>query len=176
MAAAQEQDKVVGRVWYYLKTGTRPTAKQTHAELPAAKQLLHDWKKLEIGKDNILRRTSGPYQQIVLPKKFHRMVYKELHEEMGHLGTEKVINLARQRFYWPYMQSDIEFFIGNVCRCVKQKIPATKTQAPLQPITTTSPFELVSIDFTHLEKSRGGYEYILVIVDHFTQYAQAYAM
>ena len=176
MAAAQEQDKVVGRVWYYLKTGTRPAAKQTHAELPATKQLLHDWKKLEIGKDNILWRTSGPYQQIVLPKKFHRMVYKELHEEMGHLGTEKVINLALQHFYWPYMQSDIEFFIGNVCRCVKQKIPATKTQAPLQPITTTSPFELVSIDFTHLEKSHGGYEYILVIVDHFTQYAQAYAM
>ena len=104
---------MVGCVQYYLKTGTRPTAKQTHTELPATKQLLHDWKKLEIGKDNISQRTSGPYQQIVLPKKFHRMVYKELHEEMGHLGTEKVINLARQRFYWPYMQSDIEFFIGN---------------------------------------------------------------
>ena len=55
MAEAQEQDKVVGHVWYYLKTGTHPTAKQTHAELPATKQLLHDWKKLEIGKDNILR-------------------------------------------------------------------------------------------------------------------------
>ena len=73
------------------------------------------------------------------------------------------------------MQSDIEFFIGNVCQCVKQKIPATKTQTPLQPITTTSPFKLVSIDFTHLEKSRSGYEYILVIVDRFTRYAQAYA-
>ena len=61
MAPAQEQDKVVGHVRYYLKTGTRPTAQKTHAELPATKQLLHDWKKLEIGKDNILRRTSGPY-------------------------------------------------------------------------------------------------------------------
>ena len=73
------------------------------------------------------------------------------------------------------MQADIEFFIGNVCRCLKQRAAVTKTRAPLQPIMTTSPFELVSIDFVHLEKSRGGYEYILVIVDHFTRYVQAYA-
>ena len=66
---------------------------------------------MKIGADGILRRLTGSYKQIVLPKRFHSLVYRELPEEMGHLGAEKVTNLARQRFLWPKIQSDIEFLL-----------------------------------------------------------------
>ncbi|MGH0190246.1 UNVERIFIED_CONTAM: hypothetical protein FKN15_043544 [Acipenser sinensis] len=94
---------------------------------------------------------------------------------MGHLGVERTLNLIRDRFYWPKMQRDVEHFVTEVCECVKKKKPNRPTRAPLSNIKTTHPFELVSVDFLHLETCKGGYEYILVVMDHYTRFAQAYA-
>ena len=113
-------------------------------------------------------------QQLVLPQKFKRLVYRELHEETGYLGVERVLALARERFFWINMRKDIEHFVQRTCRCIKQKQPSRHTVAPLHPIVTTAPFQMISIDFMHLEQSSGGYQYILVVVDYFTKFAQTY--
>ena len=123
--------------------------------------LSYEWRKLFLDKDGVLRRKSGLCEQIVLPRKYHQMVLKELQDNMGHLGSERVLHLARDRFYWPKMQRDVEHYVKHICQCLKQKPTRLKTKAPLQPIITSSPFELVSVDFLHLEWSSGGYEYIL---------------
>lgn len=94
---------------------------------------------------------------------------------MGHLGVERTLDLVRERFYWPQMHQDVEHFVTKVCECVKKKRPSRQTRAPLTPIQTTYLFEQVSVDFLHLDKCKHGYEYILVVMDHFTRFAQAYA-
>ena len=124
--------------------------------------------------DDLLLRRTATHNQIVLPLKLRDMVYKQLHDDMGHLGTDRVLELARKRFYWPGMQRDIDEYIHSRCRCIKQRKPNRNQQAPLQNILTSEPLELLTVDFLHLEKGSGGYEYILVVVDHFSKFAQAY--
>ena len=46
--------------------------------------------------DNILYRETGKNLQLVLPSKLHRLIYEELHSKMGHLGPEKVYQLAKE--------------------------------------------------------------------------------
>ena len=56
------------------------------------KILLREWDKLYISKEGTLRRKTGEYDQLVLPEKYRSLVYRELHDEMGHDGSEKGIS------------------------------------------------------------------------------------
>ncbi|XP_041350990.1 uncharacterized protein LOC121369973 [Gigantopelta aegis] len=70
------------------------------------------------------------------------------------------------------MSADVEDWIKNCDRCLRRKTP-TNARAPLVSITSTQPLELVCMDFLTLETSKGGYQHLLIITDHFTRYAQA---
>ena len=62
---------------------------------------------------------------------------------------------------------------SGTVNCIKRKtIPAPS--AELVSIISSQPVELVYIDFVSLERSKGGFENILVITEHFTRYAQAF--
>ena len=99
----------------------------------------------------------------------------ELHQKMGHLGSDRVEELSRQRFYWPYMGDDIKMFVQKKCSCIASKKPNVPETAPLVPIITSAPFEMLNIDFVKLDPCKGGFKYVLTVTDHFTRFSQAYA-
>ena len=70
----------------------------------------------------------------------------------------------------------VDYYLGDVgVYHDVGEIFATPVQvrAPLVSIRTSHPLELLCMDYLTLEKSKGGYEHLLVIVDHFTKYAIA---
>jgi hypothetical protein len=91
---------------------------------------------------------------------------------MGHPGREKTASIIQDRFYWFGMTKDIENFVKSCLRCVLRKAKSEK--APLVSITASQPLELLSIDFLTLEYSKGGFQNIIVVSDHFTKYVQAF--
>jgi hypothetical protein len=105
--------------------GRRPTKEEKKGFPWASLAMLHEFTKLSLEKGVLVRKTKNR-TQLVLPSHYHNLVFHELHNKMGHLGPEKPEELARHRFYWPYMARDIEFYVQNVCQCVADKRPVGK--------------------------------------------------
>ena len=76
----QTTDASIGKVIQHLKSGNCLQVKDLHGEHPDTRQLLHEWRKLQIDHTGILHRKNCLYTQIVLPKKYRCLVLKELLE------------------------------------------------------------------------------------------------
>ena len=96
--------------------------------------------------------------QLVLTEKYQKQVLKGLHDDMGHLGRDRTIDLVRNRFFWPHMADDVDKCIKKCSRCILRKNPV-QVRAPLASISTSHPLELLCMDYLTHEKTKGGYEH-----------------
>ena len=105
--------------------------------------------------------------QLVLPESFRTQALKGCHDDLGHLGVERILDLLRDQFYWPGMMEDISRHIRQCERCLRFK--ASPDRAPMKNVDATYPMELVHMAYLTIEANEGGKDvHILVITDHFT--------
>ena len=100
------------------------------------------------------------------------LVFTELHVNMGHVGKDRTLQLIRDRFYWPKMEGDVTRFVTKVCSCVKRKKPHRVPVATMQTFSSAALLELIGLDFLHLGICNGGYQYLLLLTDHFSKFVQ----
>jgi transposase InsO family protein len=108
-------------------------------------------------------------KQLVVPVEYRSRVMQSIHDDMDHPGRDQTLELAKSRFYWPGMLADLENKIRSCRRCICRK--GVTRKAPLHPILTTRPLELVCVEYLLVEPS-AGYEHLLVITDHFTKFSR----
>lgn len=128
----QDEAEILFRVLWY-KTQNKSII-EVKAEHPAVATLLNE--------DGVLHCKTSRREHLVIPKAYHPLIFKELHQDLGHLGVEGTLDLIWERFYWPQMHQDVENVVTKVCNFVKKK-PNMQIRPPLTPIQTTCPFELV---------------------------------
>lgn len=158
-----------------MENGFYPRGNEINQESKEVQKYVRERKRLTV-ENEVLYRTAfqdgEAVKQLILPVDYRDIAFKGIHSDIGHPGKDKSLWLAKRRFYWPGMESDINIKIEWCDRCIRKKTPV-RPATELEPITTTRSIELVCVDFLSLEKSKGWFENILVITDHFTRYAQA---
>lgn len=174
LRVAQDRDDTITKMKQALLAGCRSASPHDSPELNA---LRREWPRLVVKNGvlyrNSVRKLGKEISQFILPKQLRILALKSVHDDGGHLGIERVIEMMRERFFWPKMAKEIAHYIKNCGRCVVRKTLAGR-MAPLNQITSSGPLELVCIDFLSIEPDSRGVTNVLVVTDHFTRYAQAY--
>ena len=170
---AQQADRDIRFIIEALEKGQKPNSSSVERN-GVDTAYLTEWEHYYIVNGILFRkyiRNGEEFRQIVLPSELKETIFRAYHDDLGHQGRDRTTSLIKQRFFWPRMAKFIKGRVQKCGSCIRRKKAPGK--AALVNITSTTPMELVCIDYLSLERSKGGFENILVITDHFSRYAQA---
>ena len=112
------------------------------------------------------------YNAIVLPQLYQTELLFRSHDQMGHQRIDKVYQRILKRFEWPGMKKACEKWVTACLSCQQVKDPR-KLRFTLQSIESSEFNEVVQIDQQRICMTDNGYNQVLVMIDHFTKYAEA---
>lgn len=114
---------------------------------------------------------------IFLPSILREETIKQVHLEMGHQGSFKVIKYLRQRFFWKGLSRDVKGVLRKCHECQITRSNSVKFVGPCQSIITSEIGEIVMIDlYGPLPTGQYGNNYILVIQDSFSKFVKFYEL
>ena len=133
--------------------------------------------------DNLLYLQATPTNSqdsapvFVVPEKDWQAAIDRCHCSAGHQGRDRTLSLMKERFWWPGMSQALLKSVANCRKCIQYE--AKGQLPPMQPIICTEPLELVHINYVGMEVTVAIYKKpvvknMLVVVDHFTRYVQAF--
>ena len=94
------------------------------------------------------------------------------------MGVTRLYKRLLLRFHWFGMKRDVEDWLASCESCNRLKMPVGRgIGAPLQLSWAGYPFERVAMDLIpNLPETASGNRHILVLVDYFTKWVEAYPM
>ena len=151
-------------------------------EIPGVSRVV---KQLWVKKDSL--RFKGDVLYLLEDGVFHLVVPQSLQEQAvysvhdmfggGHFGFEKTLIKCRSRFYWPGLYTFVRDYVARCSVCSQSSNKTSAGIAPLQPVVAGYPFEIVALDLVGpIPFSDRGHRFILVVIDYFTRWAEAYPL
>jgi hypothetical protein len=115
----------------------------------------------------------GHTDLIILPVRYQQMAMYMAHDGVAHRGEDKTLHVIRRKFDWCGLKADINDWVASCPTCQHMR-PQSIARYPLKSIESGFPNQLIQIDHLSLCTSQRGNTGVLVVVDHFSKYAEAY--
>ena len=112
------------------------------------------------------------YHQLVLPQRYHKKFFSRYIMILVIKGsTERWICYLRERVYWPTMTQDASSWVEQCRQCQVAKGDYNIPKPKFGHLIAHNPLDLVCLDFTKVDPSKGGKENVLVMTNAFTKFS-----
>ncbi|XP_043211322.1 uncharacterized protein K02A2.6-like [Amphibalanus amphitrite] len=110
-------------------------------------------------------------QRVIVPAALRTRMVSLAHE--GHQGIVRSKQRARDIYWWPKMDTDIEEAVRNCDVCADVDKSARTRSAPLHPVPLPgAAWEKVGVDFIGPMEARRQHQYAVVLVDYFSKWIE----
>ena len=172
MRELQLDDDSIGPIIKLIENNKKPNANSTVGVSPELRRLYQIFDQVVIEKGLLWRQ----YIQGCHPQSLRDIILQEIHSGAvsGHLASEKMLNVLKERYYWPGHYQDVQNWVSKCPPCTTRR---TATRAPLHTICAGYPMQIVAVDIMGpLPTSTNGNCYVLVVGDYFTRWTEAFAI
>jgi len=184
MREAQQKDSSIKRFTQLFEENVvKPSAKLLAGESQEVRTYCVLWEEMRMIEGVLYRVGVSEHDplsmRVVVPFIMRQDIMERLHEGRwaGHPGMSKMKHVLFSRYYWPRAGKDVEAWVRCCERCAVSKKGPHRRKHPLIQEISGAPFHRVAFDIIGpLPETNDGYRYILVMVDYFTKWAEAYPL
>jgi len=140
-----------------------------------SRRLLSMQPEVRIQDDLMVKERDGKVQ-VVVPVVLRKRLFEITHNA-AHLGSRRTYQQLSTSYNWYGMRQDIIRWCRQCQHCAKGKGPPLRPHGQLQKIPVGAPMDLVTMDIlSGLPTADDGSKYLLVVVDAFTKWVEAYPL
>ena len=110
---------------------------------------------------------------IIMPQLYQHEILFRAHDAMGHQGISKVVARIQERHTWPGIRRSVGRYVGQCLTCQQVRDKPGDVRFQLKNIQSGYFNELVQYDHLKICPSDNNNTGILVIIDHFSKFAEA---
>ena len=177
---AQRNDRMTSNLKRWIENGIRDKGDLEEGSYRILRQYFKQKEgRFYLNKDGVVTCKRREEDKVLY--KYNAIVLRQLYQtdflfsslgQMGHQGIDRVYQRILKHFEWPGMKKACEKWVTACRSCQVVKDPR-KLRFPLQSIESSEFNEVVQIDHQKICMTDSGYNQILVMIDHFTKYAEA---
>ena len=121
-------------------------------------------------------REDATRPRILLPSQFRQGVINKAHAEVGHASTARTLKRVREAYLWKGMSTDVARYVSLCAICVACKRKREYVEMGEGP-TPALPDQVIAMDLIGpFVRDGDGYKFALVIIDHCTNWVEAYPL